>query len=59
MNIFMGIFGVFICFILPVINFVKLNDKSKIRSIVGYIISGIFILIGIFSIIFLIKTNWK
>ena len=59
MNIFMGIFGVFISFILPVINFVKLNDKSKLRSIIGYIISGIFILIGIFSIIFLIKTNWK
>ena len=58
MNIFIAIFGVFICFILPVINFVKLNDKTKIRSIIGYIISGIFILIGIFSIIFYI-IDWK
>jgi hypothetical protein len=56
-NIFMAIFGVFICFILPVINFVKLNDKTKIRSIIGYIISSIFILIGIFSIIFFIKEK--
>ena len=54
MNIFIAIFGVFISFVLPVINYVKLNDKAKIRSIVGYIISGIFILIGIFSIIFYI-----
>lgn len=56
-QILSGIFGVFICFILPVINFVKLNDKSKIRSIIGYIISSIFLLIGIFSIIFSIKKE--
>jgi len=56
-QILSGIFGVFICFILPVINFVKLNDKSKIRSIIGYIISIIFLLIGIFSIIFSIKKE--
>jgi len=58
-NIFTSIFGVFICFILPVINFVKLNDKTKIRSIIGYIVSSIFILIGIFSIIFFIKQQGK
>ena len=58
-NIFTSIFGVFICFILPVINFVKLNDKTKIRSIIGYIVSSIFIIIGIFSIIFFIKQQGK
>ena len=59
-QIFSGIFGVFICFVLPVINHVKINGKTKTRSIIGYIISGIFLLIGIFSIIFSLKnTNWS
>jgi amino acid permease len=59
-QIFSGIFGVFMCFILPVINHVKINGKTKMRSIIGYIISGIFLLIGIFSIIFSLKnTNWS
>ena len=59
-QIFSGIFGVFMCFILPVINHVKINGKTKMRSIIGYIISGIFLLIGIFSIIFsLKKANWS
>jgi len=59
-QIFSGIFGVFMCFILPVINHVKINGKTKMRSIIGYIISGIFLLIGIFSIIFSLKNaNWS
>jgi len=59
-QIFSGIFGVFMCFVLPVINHVKINGKTKTRSIIGYIISGIFLLIGIFSIIFSLKnTNWS
>ena len=59
-QIFSGIFGVFMCFILPVINHVKINGKTKMRSIIGYIISAIFLLIGIFSIIFSLKNaNWS
>lgn len=34
-QIFSGIFEVFICFILPVINHVKINGK-KMRAIIGY-----------------------
>ena len=59
-QIFSGIFGVFMCFILPVINHVKINGKTKMRSIIGYIISAILLLIGIFSIIFSLKNaNWS
>ena len=58
-EIFSGIFGVFMCFILPVINYVKINSKNKIRAIIGFIISGLFLLIGISSIIFSLKNaNW-
>lgn len=56
-QIFSGILGVFMCFILPVINYVKIKGKTKIRSIIGYIVAIIFLLIGIFSIIFSIKNQ--
>ena len=46
---FGGIFGVIICFCLPVVNYVSVNGKRKIKSIIGYIITGIFIIIAIFS----------
>ena len=50
--IFGGAFGVFIGFILPVINYVAINQKAKIRAIIGYCIAGIFFLIGFFSIFY-------
>ena len=39
---FGGIFGVIISFVLPVINYKSVNGIKKIKSIIGYIISGIF-----------------
>lgn len=53
--IFGGLFGVFICMILPVISYVALNGKAKIRSIIGYIIALIFIVFGFFSIFYNFK----
>lgn len=50
--IFGGIFGVFLCFVLPIISYIAINGKTKIRSIIGYIIAGIFILIGFFSLLY-------
>ena len=55
--IFGGFFGVFIGFILPVINYVAINQKAKIRAIIGYFISGIFFLIGFFSIFYNFKNR--
>ena len=46
---FGGIFGVIISFCLPVINYVSVNGKKKIKSIIGYIILGFYTLIGILS----------
>ena len=46
---FGGIFGVIICFCLPVVNYVSVNGKRKIKSFIGYIITGIFIIIALFS----------
>ena len=48
-QIFGGIFGVIICFILPVINYVSVNGKTKIKAIVGYTITGIFVVICVLS----------
>lgn len=58
-TIFTGLFGVFFCFVLPVINYIKINGKTKTRSIIGYIISVFFLLIGIFSIIYSLKKATK
>ena len=49
---FGGLLGVFICFILPVVSHIAINGKTKLRSIFGYIISVVFIIIGIFSIVY-------
>ena len=46
---FGGIFGVIISFCLPVVNYVAVNGKKKIKSIIGYIILGIFSIFGILS----------
>ena len=46
---FGGMFGVIISFCLPVVNYVAVNGKRKIKSIIGYIILGIFVIIGILS----------
>lgn len=50
--LFGGFFGVFICFVLPVINYIAINGKTKIRSIFGYIVASIFVIIGFFSIFY-------
>ena len=49
---FGGALGVFICFVLPVISYISINEKAKLRAIFGYIIGGIFIVIGFFSIFY-------
>ena len=49
-DIFGGFLGVIICFLLPVINYAAINGKTKIKSIIGYIISGFYFIIGIISI---------
>ena len=46
---FGGMFGVIIAFCLPVVNYVAVNGKKKIRSIIGYIILGIFSIFAILS----------
>ena len=46
---FGGIFGVIISFCLPVINYVAVNGKRKIKSLIGYLITSIFIVFGVFS----------
>ena len=48
-RLFGGIFGVIIGFVLPVINYIGANGKRKVKSIIGYILTGIFCVIGIFS----------
>ena len=49
-RLFGGLFGVIIGFILPVINYIGANGKRKVKSIVGYILIGIFSVIGILSV---------
>ena len=46
---FGGMFGVIISFCLPVINYISVNGKKKIKSIIGYIITGFFVIVGFFS----------
>jgi hypothetical protein len=46
---FGGIFGVIISFCLPVVNYVSVNGKYKIKSIIGYLILGLFVLTGILA----------
>lgn len=49
-QIFGGIFGVIISFVLPVINYIGANGKRKVKSIIGYILAGIFSCIGLLSV---------
>ena len=51
-NIFGGLLGVIIAFLLPVINFAAINGKTRKRAIIGYIISAFFIIIGIISVVY-------
>jgi amino acid permease len=46
---FGGMFGVIISFCLPVVNYVSINGKRKLKAIIGYVILGLFVWIGIFS----------
>ena len=46
---FGGMFGVIICFCLPVVNYISVNGKKKIKSIIGYVILIFFVLVGMFS----------
>ena len=46
---FGGMFGVIICFCLPVVNYISVNGKKKIKSIIGYVIVVFFVIVGIFS----------
>ena len=50
MQLFAGIFGVIISFILPVINYIGANGMGKVKSIIGLIILGIFCTIGALSV---------
>jgi hypothetical protein len=49
-KLFGGIFGVIIGFILPVINYIGVNGKRIVKSIIGYIVTAIFCVIGIISV---------
>ena len=48
-KIFGGLFGVIICFFLPVINYTAINGYRKLKSIIGFGITGFFLIIGVFS----------
>ena len=47
--IFGGLFGVIIAFGLPVINYAAVNGKRKIKSLIGYAVTGLFLIIGLIS----------
>jgi hypothetical protein len=57
--LFGGFFGVFIGFVLPVINYVAINGKGKKKSILGYIVALIFVLVGFFSIFYNFENKDK
>ena len=50
LKLFGGIFGVIISFALPVVNYIGANGKTKVKSIIGYILTGIFSVIGLLSV---------
>ena len=54
---FGGVLGVFISFVLPFISYIAINEKSNLRIIFGYIIVGIFIVIGFFSVFYNFKSE--
>ena len=47
---FGGMFGVIISFCLPVINYTSVNGKKKIKSIIGYIITVFYVIVGFLSL---------
>lgn len=49
-QLFGGVFGVIIGFFLPVINYVAVNGKKKVKSIIGYAITFLFFVICGFSV---------
>ena len=49
-GLFGGIFGIIIGFCLPVINYVAVNGKKKLKSIIGYILIGFYGIIGLTSV---------
>ena len=49
-ELFGGIFGVIIGFCLPVVNYVAVNGKKKLKSIIGYILIGFYGIIGLTSV---------
>lgn len=49
---FGGMFGVIICFCLPAVNFVSVNGKKKIKSIIAYLIVIFFCIVGCFSTVY-------
>ena len=48
-NLFGGIFGVIIGFALPVINYAAVNGKRKLKSLIGYGITALFLVVGVLS----------
>ena len=50
MQLFGGIFGVIICYVLPVIIYIGANGRRKVKSIIGYILTVIFLFVGIVSV---------
>ena len=58
-KLFGGLFGVFTCFLLPVINYAAVNGIKKLRSYLGYIISGIFFSIGLITAVNSIYEMFK
>ena len=47
--IFGGLFGVMISFLLPVINYAAVNGKRKIKSLIGYLMTAGFLIVGVLS----------
>ena len=52
LNMFASLLGVIIAFLLPSINYAAINGKTKKKSIIGFIISAFFIILGIIASIF-------
>lgn len=48
-EIFGGISGVGICFVLPVLTYISINKKGECKSVLGYIMAIFFLLIGLFT----------
>ena len=44
------LFGVIISFCLPVINYISVNGKRKIKSMIGYVMTAFFVIVGFFSL---------